>query len=92
MMLYIFHVFLGDTVQNWKKEDNGFKLHVISTVAEWICAGCTILYLLLFRDEFSTIDIVEPTIFIRDVFVVKISNEESASRAKTGSYVDNEKY
>ncbi|XP_018564121.1 DNA damage-regulated autophagy modulator protein 1-like [Anoplophora glabripennis] len=87
-----FGMYDGNTVQNWKEEDNGYNFHIISTIAEWICAGCTIFFLFLFKSEFENIDVMEPEIFIRDAFVITINNEESASRVIAGPDTDNGKY
>ncbi|KAJ8921753.1 hypothetical protein NQ315_010663 [Exocentrus adspersus] len=75
-----FGMYDGETVQNWKKDDNGYNLHQISTVTEWICAGCTIFYLLLFRNEFVDIDVMEPVLLIQDNHIIKMYyNEDTIS-------------
>lgn len=49
--------FKGEDITKWKKEDGGYDIHQISTNAEWICAGSTMLYILLFYTEFKSISL-----------------------------------
>ncbi|KYB29093.1 DNA damage-regulated autophagy modulator protein 2-like Protein [Tribolium castaneum] len=64
--------FKGDDVTKWKKEDGGFEFHLVSTISEWICANCTMIYLLLFVWDFKSIDLSEPEISVQDNFAVII--------------------
>ena len=41
----------------WKPENPGYTLHVISSVAEWLCAICVLLMFLSFAGEFNKIKI-----------------------------------
>lgn len=49
--------FKGDDVTKWTKQDGGYATHQISTNAEWICAGATMIYVLLFQPEFNSISL-----------------------------------
>ncbi|KAJ8962318.1 hypothetical protein NQ318_018297, partial [Aromia moschata] len=74
--LIAFGMYDGDTIQNWKKEDNGFRFHIISTVSEWVCASCTLTFICMFQTEFEDIDMKEPQICIEDNFVRRVDNRD----------------
>ncbi|CAH1374524.1 unnamed protein product [Tenebrio molitor] len=52
--------FRGDDPTKWTKNDGGYMPHCISVAAEWILAITTMLYLLLFTNEFKKISFSEP--------------------------------
>ncbi|XP_060522623.1 DNA damage-regulated autophagy modulator protein 2-like [Cylas formicarius] len=56
--------FKGDDVTKWTKEDGGFDIHQISTNTEWICAGCTMIYILLLVQEFRKITVRPLTVVL----------------------------
>lgn len=62
--------FAGTDTTKWKKEDGGFTSHLISTVTEWICAICTMGYILSFSEDFKTLHIQEPEVTIIDNHVL----------------------
>lgn len=47
----------GADLTKWKVEDGGYQAHQISTHAEWICAGCIMIYIGLFYTEFKSITV-----------------------------------
>lgn len=52
----------GTNPRKWYKEDNGWELHVASTITEWICAAAFCIYILTFTDEFRNIKISYPKV------------------------------
>jgi hypothetical protein len=64
--------FKGNDVTKWKEDDGGFNFHIISTTSEWICAGCTMTYLLCFVWDFRRITLNEPEIFVHDDVAVPL--------------------
>ncbi|XP_023290703.1 DNA damage-regulated autophagy modulator protein 2 isoform X2 [Orussus abietinus] len=50
----------GTNPRKWYKDDGGWELHVVSTVAEWICAIGFCAYILTFTDEFREIQLIQP--------------------------------
>ncbi|XP_019871581.2 DNA damage-regulated autophagy modulator protein 2 [Aethina tumida] len=56
--------FTGEDKTKWNEEDGGYTLHFVSTVAEWILAIFTMIYIVTFTKEFKTITIKEPEITV----------------------------
>lgn len=70
MIMIVLHGVAGTELTKWSREDGGFDLHVLSSVTEWICASCIMIYLLLFIWDFEEISLSEPEIFVHDNFTV----------------------
>ena len=43
------------TKELWHPEDSGYQMHLVSSISEWVTAGCLLLYFLSFRKEFDQI-------------------------------------
>jgi len=56
--------FKGDLPQKWTKSDGGYGMHIASTVTEWICTMCVIIFLVTYWYEFRTFSIQEPIILL----------------------------
>ena len=57
-----FRKFHGDDPTNWKWNDGGYKLHLTSTVAEWISAMCLDFFILTFVREMHSISLSSPRV------------------------------
>ncbi|XP_046434432.1 DNA damage-regulated autophagy modulator protein 2 isoform X1 [Neodiprion pinetum] len=55
----------GNNPRKWYKADGGWELHMASTVAEWLCAGCFCVYILTFTDEFRGVQLKRPKILFK---------------------------
>lgn len=67
-------LFKGDDVRKWHPGDGGYLLHVISTIAEWICALCLDFYISSFIHEMKRISLSSPKI----LFVIENINSVSS--------------
>lgn len=52
----------GHDYLKWTSEFQGYKAHLSSTIAEWICASAIGLYLVMYYWEFKQLTIHEPII------------------------------
>ncbi|XP_065669751.1 DNA damage-regulated autophagy modulator protein 1 [Hydra vulgaris] len=41
----------------WKSTDPGYKMHIISSLSEWFCAVCLLIYFISFSREFNEVKI-----------------------------------
>lgn len=46
--------------------DGGHDHHNISVISEWICGSSTMMYLMLFTEEFKNVAVHEPEIFTKN--------------------------
>ncbi|KAK7076725.1 DNA damage-regulated autophagy modulator protein [Halocaridina rubra] len=56
--------FHGDDPTKWYPKDGGWVFHVTSTVSEWICAAAFSIFMLTLVDEFKTITMDPPQVYV----------------------------
>ncbi|XP_043279319.1 DNA damage-regulated autophagy modulator protein 2-like [Venturia canescens] len=59
-----FRLYKGKQVQKWYKDDGGWDLHIVSTIAEWLCSMTFCAYTLSFAEEFKNTQLVWPKLLI----------------------------
>jgi hypothetical protein len=45
------------SIQQWRPEDDGYRLHVVSNVCEWVGASCFAIFISTFFKEFQKISL-----------------------------------
>ncbi|KAK4319633.1 hypothetical protein Pmani_009418 [Petrolisthes manimaculis] len=56
--------FHGNNPRKWYPEDGGWGFHVASTVSEWVCATAFNFFMLTLVDEFKSISIDPPQVYV----------------------------
>ena len=67
-------LFKGNDIRKWHPEDGGYLFHVISTIAEWICALSLDIFISTFIREMQKISLSSPKILFVNVNINSISS------------------